>query len=207
LELTSNKKAGHVYEKRDLLFCRLLGIILFMIDTTNINEAPSNILCKSCGLCCSGHLFAWVRLNATELDPAQSLGLTVIRNDPRQRGFTQPCPLWDGMCTVYTSPNYPRTCRNYKCVVLKRLLDEDIELPAALSVIQETLSLIREIELLLPISSAVSFRERLIAHKEFLESKGKEQEEVDFEFLHKAKLLLTYYEDRFGVDDFIDYEK
>jgi hypothetical protein len=89
--------------------------------------------------------------------------------------------------------------------VLKRLLDEDIALPEALSVIQETLDLIREIEPLLPASSAISFRERLITHKEFLESKGEEM--VDSEFLRKAKLLLTYYEDRFGVDDFIDYEK
>ncbi|MBK9207349.1 MAG: hypothetical protein IPL71_03190 [Anaerolineales bacterium] len=86
-----------------------------------------------------------MRLNVQALDPAESLGLTVIRDDPRQRGFTQPCPLWNGICTVYTSPNYPRTCRNYKCVVLKRLLDNDIALPEALSTIRETLSLIREI--------------------------------------------------------------
>ena len=171
------------------------------------NESPANILCKSCGLCCSGHLFAWVRLNASELNPAESLGLKVIRNDPRQRGFTQPCPLWDGMCTVYTSPSYPRTCRTYKCIVLRRLLDEDIALPEALSIIRETLDLIREIEPLLPASTAISFRERLITHKEFLESKGEEQEEVDAEFLRKAEILLTYYEDRFGVDDFIDFEK
>ena len=172
-----------------------------MADT---NESPANILCKSCGLCCSGHLFAWVRLNAPELDPAQSLGLTVIRNDPRQRGFTQPCPLWDGVCMAYTSPNYPRSCRKYKCTTLRRLLDEDITLSEALPVIQETLSLIREIELLLPASSALSFRERLITHKENLEAGG---EPVDSEFLSKTKILLAYYEDRFGVDDLIDYEK
>jgi len=178
-----------------------------MTDTANTNESPSNLLCKSCGLCCSGHLFAWVRLNAPELDSAQSLGLNVIRDDPRQRGFTQPCPLWDGMCTVYASPDYPRTCKTYKCIVLRRLLDDDISLPAALTVIQETLALIREIEPLLPASTAISFRERLIAHKEFIESKAREQEEVDAEFLRKTEILLTYYEDRFGVDDFIDYEK
>ena len=178
-----------------------------MTDPAKTNESPSNILCKSCGLCCSGHLFAWVRLNASELSPAESLGLNVIRNDPRQRGFTQPCPLWDGMCTVYTSPSYPRTCKTYKCIVLRRLLDEDIALPEALSTIQETLDLIREIEPLLPVSTAISFRERLIAHKEFLESNGMEQGGGDSEFLRKAELLLTYYEDRFGVDDFIDYEK
>ena len=178
-----------------------------MTNPANTNESPSNILCKSCGLCCSGHLFAWVRLNASELSPAESLGLKVIRNDPRQRGFTQPCPLWDGTCTVYASADYPRTCKTYKCIVLRRLLDDDISLPAALTVIQETLALIREIEPLLPSSTAISFRERLITHKEFLESKGEEQVEVDAEFLRKTEELLIYYEDQFGVDDFIDFEK
>ncbi len=178
-----------------------------MTDIANTNESPSNILCKSCGLCCSGHLFAWVRLNASELSPAESLGLKVIRNDPRQRGFTQPCPLWDGMCTVYASADYPRTCKTYKCIVLRRLLDDDISLPDALTVIQETLDLIREIEPLLPSSTAISFRERLITHKECLESKGEEQVEVDAEFLRKTEELLIYYEDQFGVDDFIDFEK
>jgi len=178
-----------------------------MTHTVNINESASNILCKSCGLCCSGHLFAWVRLNAPELSPAESLGLKVIRNDPRQRGFTQPCPLWDGVCAAYSAPHYPRSCRKYKCIVLRRLLDEDILLPDAISIIQETLNLIREIEPLLPASTVISFRERLIAHKEFIESNGTEQARVENEFLRKAEALLIYYEDQFGVDDFIDFEK
>jgi len=178
-----------------------------MTNPANTNESPVNILCKSCGLCCSGHLFAWVRLNASELSPAESLGLNVIRNDPRQRGFTQPCPLWDGICTVYASPNYPRTCKTYKCIVLRRLLDDDISLPDALTVIRETLDLICEIEPLLPASAAPSFRERLITHKDRLESKTGEQEEIESEFLRKTEELLIYYEDQFGVDDFIDFEK
>jgi len=91
--------------------------------------------------------------------------------------------------------------------VLRRLLDEDIALPEALSTIQETLDLIREIEPLLPASTAISFRERLIAQKEFIESKVEEQEEVDAEFLRKTEALLIRYEDQFGVDDFIDFEK
>ncbi len=47
----------------------------------------SQSVCKSCGLCCSGYLFAWVRLNANELDKSEALGLNVIRNDPHQRGL------------------------------------------------------------------------------------------------------------------------
>ncbi len=173
----------------------------------NMTDNDANILCKSCGLCCSGHLFAWVRLNAPELDPAQSLGLNVIRNDPRQRGFIQPCPLWNGICTVYASADYPRSCKTYKCIVLRRLLDDDISLPDALTVIRDTLNLIREIEPLLPASTAPSFRERLITHKELLESKAGDHEEIDSEFLRKTEELLIYYEDQFGVDDFIDFGK
>lgn len=172
-------------------------------------EPQSQTLCKSCGLCCSGHLFAWVRLNANELDKTELLGLKVIRNDPRQRGFLQPCPVWQGgVCTVYTSPDYPSSCAKYKCIVLRKLLDEEINFPDATNQIQETLSLIREVENLLPDSSMISFRERLIAHKENLERLNKQKySHIEKEFLRKAGELLNLYESRFGVDDFIDYEK
>lgn len=176
-----------------------------MTITNETGDSSANILCKSCGLCCTGHLFAWTHLTAGELFSAQSLGLNVIQDNPHQRGFTQPCSMWSGVCALYKSPNYPRSCKRYQCDVLRRLLDEDISLSDALSTIQETLALIREVESILPASSALSFRERLITHKEFLESKGKEPE--DLEFLRKVEQLLFHYEDRFGMDDFIDYEK
>ena len=169
-------------------------------------DSDLSTLCKACGLCCSGHLFSWVRLNAPELDTVQSLGVAVIRNDPRQRGFTQPCPLWDGVCTVYTSPHYPRSCKTYKCKVFKQLLDEDVSLPDAMTVVQDTLNLIREIEPLLPESTTISFRERVIAYKEELETKKGGYTTAEQEFLSKTSVLLTRYEDLFGVDDFIDYD-
>ena len=168
-----------------------------------MTDTNANLLCKACGLCCSGHLFSWVRLNAPELDQVEKLGLKVIRDDPRQRGFIQPCPMWNGVCTAYTSPNYPRSCEKYQCKVLRQLLEEDISLVEGLSIIRETLILIREIEPLLPASKAISFRERLIAHKEELESQGRE---LGGEFLRKTRMLLSRYEDLFGVDDFIDYD-
>ena len=178
-----------------------------MTEPTQTGDTQANILCKSCGLCCTGHLFAWAHLTAGELFSAQTLGLNVIQDNPHQRGFIQPCSMWNGVCALYTSPKYPRSCKRYNCDVLRRLLDEEISLPDALSVIQETFALIREIELLLPTSTAISFRERLITYKEFLESKGEEYTESESEFLQKAETLLTYYEESFGMDDFIDYEK
>lgn len=169
-----------------------------------MTDFPANLLCKACGLCCSGHLFSWVRLNANELDKTEKLGLKVIRDDPRQRGFLQPCTMWkDGVCQIYESPDYPKSCGKYKCKVLRQLLNEDISLQEGLSIIQETLVLIREIEALLPASNAISFRERLITYKEELESKKKE---LDGEFMQKTKVLLARYEDLLGVDDFVDYE-
>jgi len=67
--------------------------------------------------------------------------------------------------------------------------------------------MIRELETFLPGSSSISFRERLIAHKEFLEESEERTLEIKArEFLHKADELLRCYEDRFGVDDFIDYD-
>ena len=92
--------------------------------------------------------------------------------------------------------------------MLRKLLDEEINLSDAMNQIQETLSLIREIATLLPVSSAISFRERIIEHKENLEKlDAREYSKTEKEFLIKAEELLNRYEYRFGVDDFIDYEK
>ena len=143
------------------------------IDETN--ESQGNILCKSCGLCCTGHLFVWAKLRPAELDPAEALGLNVFRSDPSQRGFSQPCPLWQGQCTVYTSPQYPYVCRAYKCKLLKEMLDEKASLPDALRVVEQAKGMIHELEMLLPPSPKVNFRERLVAYLENLEgSAGRE---------------------------------
>jgi uncharacterized protein len=176
-----------------------------MTDTKEAGESQTTILCKSCGLCCNGHLFAWVRLNANELNPAEMLGLNVIRSDPRQRGFTQPCPLWHGQCSVYTSPNYPRVCGTYKCKLLMELLDERTSLSDALTIVQDAIDVIRELEPLLPASPNLSFRERLVSRMEYLqESEERKQGIIEQDFRFKAEKLLTAYERDFGVNDLFD---
>jgi uncharacterized protein len=174
-----------------------------MSGTEQESESQGTTLCKSCGLCCSGHLFTWVRLAAVELNPSQALGLNVIRSDPRQRGFTQPCPLWQGQCTIYTSPNYPHVCGTYKCKLLKELLDENIPLPESLTVVQRVKEMIRELEALLPASPSASFRERLVTRIETLKKDG-EPGKAELEFQLKAGKLLAFFEKNFGVNDFID---
>jgi len=165
-----------------------------MSDENITAESPATTLCKSCGLCCTGHLFVWAKLRSSELDGAESLGLKVFR-EPHQRGFNQPCPLWDGVCTVYTSPQYPRFCKTYKCKLLKQVLDEVTALPSALTVVQRTKDMIHDLDMALPTSPEPNFRERLVT---FLE-----QEDASPALLKKARALLKVYESQFGVNDLL----
>ena len=167
-----------------------------MSEPDKEKEAPATVLCKSCGLCCSGHLFTWVKLRSPEVASAKLLGLNVIGSHPKHRGFNQPCPLWNGQCTIYSSPAYPRSCRTYKCKLLKRLLEESTTLPEATLVVKQAKDMIRSVETLLPVSSSCNFRERLVAH---IESGN-----ADLEFQQKAMALLKVYKNEFGVKDIIN---
>lgn len=158
-------------------------------------EAAATILCKSCGLCCSGHLFTWVKLRAAELDSAKSLHLPVLGPEPEQRGFNQPCPLWNGQCTIYDSPHYPHFCSLYKCQLLKKVMDETTPLPDALTAVENAKKMIGEMELLLSASPNPNFRERLVVQME--------SANADPEFRRKAGELLSYYKDYFGVRDIL----
>lgn len=174
-----------------------------MTGIERANESPANTLCKSCGLCCTGHLFIWAKLRSSELDSAEALGLRVFRSVPSQRGFSQPCPLWQGVCTIYTSPHYPHFCRTYKCKLLKEVIDENTLLSNALTVIQQAKGMIHELEALLPSSPNTNFRERLVAHLETLEGTGA-HENTDLDFQQKARALLIFYEKVFGVKDLVN---
>jgi hypothetical protein len=172
-----------------------------MTGMDETKQSAANQLCRSCGLCCSGHLFLWTKLRATELDSAEALGLKVLRSVPSQRGFNQPCPLWNGQCTVYDSPYYPHFCRVYKCKLLKKLLDGTTALPDALAIIGTTRGMIQEMEELLRDPSIPNFRERLVAE---LEGILAGEEHPDPEFVRKTDALLALYEEVFGVTDVVD---
>lgn len=170
------------------------------IEYSRASEATT--LCKACGLCCTGHLFSWVRLKATELAPLEKLGMQVVRDDPRQRGFLQPCPMWDGDCKIYESPQYPRGCESYKCKLFRELLDESVELDKALRVVKHARAKIRSVENLLPPSAQASFRERLVERIEHLGTLSS-LDPVEADFRSQADELLKLLDRRFGVNDFL----
>lgn len=167
------------------------------------NDSQASILCKSCGLCCTGHLFAWTKLRSAELDNAERLGLKVLRSIPSQRGFNQPCPLWKGQCTVYASPDYPHFCHTYKCALLKKLLDETITLREALRVVEDAKGKICEVEASLPDSTNPNFRERLAARLEDPAYSQEISSQDPLEFRQKADELLALYSKVFGVNDVV----
>jgi hypothetical protein len=122
--------------------------------------------------------------------------MKVFRDDPSQRGFSLPCPLWKGQCTIHTSRHYPHVCREYKCKLLKEVIAERIPLSDALTVIEKAKEMIHGLKALLPVSANPNFRERLVAQLE--------QGDADLEFRLQADALLTFYEETFGVTDLID---
>lgn len=167
-------------------------------------ESQANTLCKACGLCCTGHLFVWTKLRSAELDSLEALGVNVLRSVPSQRGFNQPCTLWKGQCTIYASPTYPQFCRTYKCALLKKVLDEIITLPDALSLVEHAKGMIQDLEGLLPYSPNPNFRERLAAQMESLENLNETAGQEDLEFRRRVSELLAVYEKVFGVKDVVE---
>ncbi len=168
-----------------------------------MTDSPADLLCKACGLCCTGHLFLWAKLKSVEVETVRGLGLNVLGTEPENRGFGLPCPLWAGKCPIHTSPDYPHACRTYKCKLLKQVIDESTPLSDALAIVEQTKGMIRELKTLLPDSPSNNFRERLIAHLEHL-NESTALGGVDLEFRRKAGELLTLYEKQFGVKDLID---
>ena len=88
---------------------------------------PSD-LCVSCGMCCDGTMFNDIVCSKEEANYMDSLGLQIRqKNDQTNYLFLAPCPLHvNGSCSIYSDPKKPKTCSGYKCVLLKRVLKQEI---------------------------------------------------------------------------------
>jgi len=74
----------------------------------------------TCGLCCNGVIFADVRLQAADLPALKMLARGPFKNNRAAR-IPQPCPAFDGCrCRIYAErPSY---CRQFECLLLKRVM-------------------------------------------------------------------------------------
>jgi hypothetical protein len=81
--------------------------------------AEQQALCRSCGFCCDGTMFANVPLQAADLlAPLQARGIE-IQTKETEHSFVQPCRAYaDSCCQVYA--DRPSTCRKFRCELLKK---------------------------------------------------------------------------------------
>lgn len=112
-------------------------------------QSPSETLCLSCGMCCSGTLHNWTKLQPQERGPAEQAGLEVFTRRDGTAAFRQPCAAFeDPVCTIYTQR--PEACRQYICPLLKRLVDGEINLEEALEYTRLVRQLIANLQSKMP---------------------------------------------------------
>lgn len=105
-----------------------------------MSESDANSLCKECGLCCNGVIFADVQLrpqdNAGRL---RALGLAFARKTKLGiEKFRQPCTAFVGCkCNVYAER--PTYCREFECLLLKGVKAGTVRTTEAQRVIRSAL--------------------------------------------------------------------
>jgi len=169
-----------------------------MCETRQENEPASAILCKACGVCCTGHIFVTADLEPAEIETTQALGLNVLQSHPDKPVFRLPCPLWKGQCTIYTYPHKPSICGDFRCKLLREILDGQLQLNEALTVVQRAKQLIQELEGELHDKQVINFRRRLFEYVSQLE-RSTSHTEAGNTFRMKAGVLLVLFAQRFGV--------
>ena len=104
---------------------------------------PASALCLSCGLCCDGGLFSWVSLSENDRELFRASGLDAPGRLPH------PCPHFSTpACTIYAVR--PWQCSDYRCEVLKRLGDGELDEDTAHGLVVEALTLRSRVTALLP---------------------------------------------------------
>ena len=117
-----------------------------------MNPIDANSLCRECGLCCNGVIFADVQLqsgdNAARL---RALGLTFLKNRKSpiaNRKFCQPCTAFAGCeCKIYSER--PTYCRQFECLLLKSVKTRETNSTDALRVIRSALRRVKTVKRLL----------------------------------------------------------
>ena len=123
-------------------------------------SAAASRLCASCGMCCNGVMFHFVRLQPADSPKAlAALGLKLKRKR-RQDCILQPCPAYrDACCSIYEER--PVRCRAFECRQLQRVAAGTITEAAAREKITEAVSLVAQAESLLRQCGATNMKHPL----------------------------------------------
>ena len=156
--------------------------------TTDLEE-QAHQLCKTCGLCCTSFFSKGYVQNDREKNLVREFGGKFFTDTDKYLCFEQPCPAYNGVCSVY--PDHPLSCKNYACALLKQLRSNSIDIQSALNVINEMQSTISQID-----ESLISFLgERRVSVKEYIRMFYKKIEQQNDSVNYKqqyVKALVAY---------------
>ena len=129
------------------------------MSTPDFSAAASR-LCASCGMCCNGVMFHYVRLQPADSPKAlAALGLKLKRKR-RQDCILQPCPAYrDARCSIYEER--PVRCRVFACRQLEQVAAGTIPEAAAQEKITQAVTLVAEVESLLQQCGAMNTKHPL----------------------------------------------
>ena len=118
--------------------------------------ADAQKLCTSCALCCTGVIFPNAQADADEVPRLESAGLTVERFGDRLQ-FRLPCHHnVEGRCAIYDDRF--KTCRMFRCALLKRLEAGEVALPEALAKVAHAKTIVARVAALDPHSALAGHR-------------------------------------------------
>lgn len=102
-------------------------------------DRDSRDLCHSCGLCCDGTFFDFVEVieeRSVEKEKySRNTRLDVEVTTTKK--FSLPCSCFDKKigCTIYN--DRPRVCRNFKCGLLKQLINNKRSLKSCINIVKQ----------------------------------------------------------------------
>jgi len=108
------------------------------------DSQSAQALCRSCGLCCDGTLFATVPVRETDNIAAMAAAGIEVETRAAGRCFTQPCAAHTGRsCRVYDAR--PSECREFRCKLLIDRESGEVDWPRAFERVGQALALKRAV--------------------------------------------------------------
>ncbi len=160
-------------------------------------------ICMNCGFCCDNTLFEHVGIKKAE-NVADIFKKSLYMFEGNQY-FRLPCPHFNGKCAIYNLKK-PYICSYFKCKLLRRFIECEIDFNKAMNIIDNAKKLRAEIiELYKKLNNGkiATFGELVTYIRE-----AKKNDSKEFKIL-KAKisllnlLLIKYFESKKTFDGFL----
>jgi hypothetical protein len=121
----------------------------FSLSMQSSLSPDGTVLCKSCGMCCTGAIYPRAGLQSNETGLAKSLEFTITTIE-NQLYFCMPCPQYrHNLCAVYAATR-PAVCVAFQCNLLKKFLSNQITIEQGILIVNRAKELWTQVTRLLP---------------------------------------------------------